>query len=281
VLAALAAGGLFVRAEVRRSRPLGDAIEEHLSTLGPRPTNLREPVLLVIRPPSTGDSVVDAALRRSFNITDYSMARTFPGRIVGMDSVAALLRTIRARTKVAVMENEEVHELLRVTGAAAAIGIRTMLFDDSIRINYLIARRAVYREHRYVARPVARVAGPPGEPGIWVRENPFRVVPIGPPLDGLEIVSVGGIAVPATAMPTQVWHAEQEPLFRILTSMTTCKRVELLERPGRPEQFRSPWCWRWWGKLQLADDDGRGYSLTRSRGIPPAPVAVSPRHAAR
>jgi hypothetical protein len=117
-VAVLAAAGLFVRAAVRRSRPLGDAIEERPSTLGTRPVNLRAPVLLVIRPPSTGDSVVDAALRRSFNITDYSMARTFPGRIVGMDSVAALLRTIRARTKVAMMENEEVHELLRVTGAA-------------------------------------------------------------------------------------------------------------------------------------------------------------------
>jgi len=280
-VAALAAAGLFVRAEVRRSRPLADAIEEHRSTLGPRPANLREPVLLVIRPPSTGDSVVDAALRRSFNITDYLMARTFPGRIVGMDSVAALLRTIRARTKVAVMENEEVHELLRVTGAAAAVGIKTMLFDDSIRINYWIARRAVYREHRVVVRPVARVPGPRGEPGVWVRENPTRLVPIGPPVDGIEIVSFGGIALPATALPLQLWRAEQEPLFRILTSMTTCERVEFLQRPGGPERFRSPWCWRWWGGLRLADDDGRNYSLMLSRGIPPAPVPVAPRPVGR
>jgi hypothetical protein len=171
--------------------------------------------------------------------------------------------------------------LLRVTGAAAAIGINTMLFDDSIRINHWIARRAVYREHRFVVRPVARVTGPPGEPGVWVREDPIRVVPIGPPLDGLEIVSFAGIALPATALPLQVWRAAHEPLFRIVTSMTTCKRVELLERPGGPERFRSPWCWRWWGELQLADDDGRNYSLTRSRGIPAAPVPVSPNRVGR
>ena len=163
----------------------------------------------------------------------------------------------------------------------AAVGIKTMLFDDSIRINYWIARRAVYREHRVVVRPVARVPGPRGEPGVWVRENPTRLVPIGPPIDGIEIVSFAGIALPATALPLQVWRAEQEPLFRILTSMTTCERVELLQRPGGPERFRSPWCWRWWGGLRLADDDGRNYSLMLSRGIQPAPVPVAPRPVGR
>jgi DNA-binding SARP family transcriptional activator len=280
VVTALAVAGLFVRAEVRRSRPLGDAIEEHLSTLGPRPANLREPVLLVFRPPSSGDSVVDDALRRSFSITEYVMARTFPGRIVGTDSVAALLRAIRARTKVAVTETEEVHELLRVTGAAAAVGVNSMLYNDSIRINPWIARRTTYRDHRWVMRPVARVPGPPGAPGVWVRENPMRIVPVGPPLDGLEMVHFAGIALPATALPMQVHRAEHEPLFHIVTSMTTCER-RLLERPAGPEGFRSPWCWRWWGKLQLADDDGHGYTLTRSRGIPAAPVPVSPRQAGR
>ena len=280
VVAALAAAGLFVRAEVRRSRPLGEAIEEH-QTSGPRPANLREPVLLVFRPPSTGDSLVDAALRRSFSITEYLMARTFPGRIVGTDSVAALLRTIRARTKVAVTETQEVHELLRVTGAAAAVGVNTMLYQDSIRINHWLARRTTYRDHRYVVRPVARVPGPPGVGGVWVRENPMQVVPVGPPLDGLEMVHFAGISLPATALPMQVWRAEHEPLGRIVTSMTTCERVRRLDLPVGPEWLRSPWCWRWWGRLQLADDDGRGYSLTRARGIPPAPVPLSTRQAGR
>lgn len=274
-VAALAAAGLFVRAEVRRSRSLGDAAEERRSTLGPRPANLREPVLLVFRPPSTGDSVVDAALRRSFSINEYLVARTFPGRIIGTDSVAALLRAIRARTKVAVTETEEVHELLRVSGAAAAVGVNTMLYNDSIRINNWIARRTTYRDHRMVMRPVERLPGPPGERGIWVREDPMRLVPFGPPIDGVEKVHLAGIVLPATALPLQVWRAENDPLFRILTSMTTCERVKLPDVPV-PKQFRSPWCWRWWGKLQLADDDGRGYSFTRSRGIPPAPVPVSP-----
>jgi hypothetical protein len=280
VVAALAAAGLFVRAEVRRSRSLGDAAEERRSSLGPRPANLREPVLLVFMPPSTGDSVVDAALRRSFSISEYLMARTFPGRIVGTDSVAALLRAIRARTKVAVTENEELHELLRVTGAAAAVGVNTMLYNDSIRINNWIARRTTYRDHRMVMRPVERLPGPPGERGIWVREDPMRLVPFGPPIDGLEKVHLAGIVLPATALPLQVWRAENDPLFRILTSMTTCER-RLLERPAGPEGFRSPWCWRWWGKLQLADDDGRGYTLTRSRGIPAASVPLSMRQAGR
>jgi hypothetical protein len=279
-VAALAAAGLFVRAEVRRSRSLGDVAEERRSTLGPRPANLREPVLLVFMPPSTGDSVVDAALRRSFSISEYLMARTFPGRIVGTDSVAALLRAIRARTKVAVTENEELHELLRVTGAAAAVGVNTMLYNDSIRINNWIARRTTYRDHRMVMRPVERLPGPPGERGIWVREDPMRLVPFGPPIDGLEKVHLAGIVLPATALPLQVWRAENDPLFRILTSMTTCER-RLLERPAGPEGFRSPWCWRWWGKLQLADDDGHGYTLTRSRGIPAAPVPLSTRQAGR
>ena len=100
----------------------------------------------------------------------------------------------------------------------------------------------------------------------------MRLVPIGPPIDGVEKVHFAGIVLPATALPLQVWRAENEPLFRIITSMTTCERARDPEMPGRPERFRSPWCWRWWGKLQLADDDGRGYSFTRSRGIPPAPT---------
>ena len=108
----------------------------------------------------------------------------------------------------------------------------------------------------------------------------MRLVPFGPPIDGLEKVHLAGIVLPATALPLQVWRAENDPLFRILTSMTTCERVKLPEVPV-PKQFRSPWCWRWWGKLQLADDDGRGYSFTRSRGIPAAPVPVSPRQAGR
>lgn len=280
-VAALAAAGLFVRTEVRRSRSLGDVSEERQRTLGPRPANLREPVLLVFRPPSTGDSVVDAALRRSFSISEYVMARTFPGRIIGTDSVAALLRAIRARTKVAVTETEEVHELLRVTGAAAAVGVNTMLYNDSIRINDWIARRTTYRDHRMVMRPVERLPGSPGGRGIWVREDPIRLVPFGPPIDGLEKVHLTGIVLPATALPMQIHLAENPPLFRIITSMNTCKRVTDPEMPGRPERSQSPWCWRWWGKLQLADDDGRGYSFTRSRGIPPAPVPVSPNRVVR
>jgi DNA-binding SARP family transcriptional activator len=280
-VAALAAAGLFVRTEVRRSRSLGDVSEERQRTLGPRPANLREPVLLVFRPPSSGDSVVDAALRRSFSISEYVMARTFPGRIIGTDSVAALLRAIRARTKVAVTETEEVHELLRVTGAAAAVGMNSMLYDDSIRINPWIARRTTYRDHRWVMRPVEHLPGPPGERGIWVREDPMRLVHFGPPIDGVEMVHFAGIVLPATALPMQIHLAENPPLFRIITSMTTCERHRDPEMPGRPERFRSPWCWRWWGKLQLADDDGQGYSFTRSRGIPPAAVPVSPNRVGR
>ena len=103
----------------------------------------------------------------------------------------------------------------------------------------------------------------------------MRFVPVGPPLDGLEMVYFPGVAIAATADVPHVWRVEHEPLERIVMSMTTCKRVRILQWPGGPERFRSPWCWRWWGKLQLADDDGRGYSLTRVRGIPPAPGPTS------
>ena len=274
-VAVLAAAGLFVRAEVRRSRPLGDAIEEHRPSR-PLP-ELREPVLLVIRPPSTHDSVVDATLQRTFSTTDHLMVQAFAGRIVGTDSVAALLRTIRDRTQVPVTEIQEVHELLRVTGAAAAVGMNGWLLDDSIRINYWIARRTAYPEQRMVRPPAPAPGGSPGRRGVRVQDAPIRFVPVGPPLDGLEMVYFPGVTIPATAGVTQVWRVEHEPVMRIVMSMTTCKRVRILQWPGGPERFRSPWCWRWWDRLQLADDDGRDYSLTRARGIPPAPVALSPR----
>jgi hypothetical protein len=168
-----------------------------------------------------------------------------------------------------------------VTGAAAAVGVNSMLYQDSIRINHWIARRTAYRDQRMIVRPPVPAPGkPPEGTGLWVREPPIRYVPVGPPLDGLEMVHLAGIVLPATALPMQVHRAEHEPLFRIVTSMTTCER-RLLERPVGPEGFRSPWCWRWWGKLQLADDDGRGYTLTRSRGIPAASVPVSPNRVGR
>jgi hypothetical protein len=279
-VATLAAAGLFVRAEVRRSRSLGDAIEEHRSSLRPLPA-LREPVLLVIRPPSTHDSVVDATIRRTFSTTDHLMAMAFPGRIVGTDSVDALLRAIRGRTKVPVLEKQEVHELLRLTGAAAAVGVNAMLLDDSIRINYWIARRTAYRDQRWVRPPAPAPGGPPGQRGARIEEALPQFVAVGPPLDGLEMVYFPGVVIPATADVPHVWRVEHEPLMRIVMSMTTCKRVRILERPGGPERFRSPWCWRWWGQLQLADDDGRDYSLTRARGIPPALVTLSPNRVKR
>jgi hypothetical protein len=279
VVAALAAAGLFVRAEVRRSRSLGDALEEREASLRPLP-ELREPVLLVIRPPSTHDSVVDATLQRTFSVIDHMMVRAFPGRLVGTDSVAALLQAIRSKSHVPLIEMQEVHELLRVTGAAAAVGMNAWIRDDSIRINYWIARRTAYREQRMVRPQEPAPGASPAPRGIGVKEAPIRFVPFGPPLDGLETVYLPGVALPVTAAPWQITRTGLEPVHRIVLSMTTCKRVRI-QLPAGPERFRSPWCWGWWGTLQLADDDGRDYSFTRYRGIPPASVAPSPRQAGR
>jgi len=203
----------------------------------------RGAIVLRIRPVATGDAAVDAVANDALERA-AEMVRHLQGpAVLPADSVAALETLVREqwRGRMPLGEAQETYEMLRLGDHHAAIAVNALWYQDTLRVQLLVSRRAKFRESR-----IERPADGRGMPIFHFD---------GPPRDGLETVSFPSLALTLDQARRNV-RVIASPMSRALSSLRSC-RARLRADPNA-----LPWCWTRTGELQIV----RGFERFRTRG---------------